>query len=402
MLDILLIEDNPADVLLFETYIDGSDLVHSQITAVASLQEATEQVQVRSFDIIILDLSLPDGRGKETLHSALEAFGGFPVIILSGTDDLALAKASVKGGVQDYLVKGHIDEILLARSINYAIERNKLMNEKALVERNLVERNHYLEIVNRRLEQFAYTVSHNLRAPLARILGLTQIIRHEPLNDESEKLVTLIDHSARGLDGSIRDLMDLLVAQKKVNQYVDTINTEELFSDVVTSLSVQVEEANALVYSDFVSTPSVVYSEPVLRSVILNLLTNAIKYRSGQRPPTIRVSLRPTGEGWHCLSVSDNGLGMDLSETGSQLFQLFARFHTHIDGKGIGLHMIKSLIEEGGGRIEVESALNVGTTFRVHFRNQPVTADPPEIARSKESLTYSVQKPQEKVSSNSY
>ena len=397
MLDILLIEDNPADALLFETYIDGSDLARSRITAVTSLREATEQIRNKPFDIIMLDLSLPDGRGKDTLRRAQEAFVGFPVIILSGTDDLALAKTSVQEGIQDYLVKGYIDETLLARSINYAIERNKLMNEKTAVERNLVERNHYLEIANRRLEQFAYTVSHHLRAPLARILGLTQIIRHEPLNDESEQLVTLIEQSAEGLDGSIRDLMDLLVAQRNASQHVNTIDVRELVTGTLASLSVQVAEADALISSDFANPPCVVYSEPVLRSVVLNLLTNALKYRSLRRPLTVRVSFQPTDNQEYCLSVSDNGLGMDLSETGQQLFQLFTRFHTHVEGKGIGLHMIKSLIEECGGRIEVESTLNVGTTFRVYLHDQSATQGQLAGADPKKSVLPAVPGPREEV-----
>ena len=230
MLDILLIEDNPADVLLFEEYIDASDLAGSRIVAVTSLQEATHQLQATPFDIIILDLSLPDNWGQDTLCRAQEAFTGFPVIILSGTEDLALAKVSVHGGIQDYLVKGCINAMLLARSINYAIERNTLMTQKAAVEQHLVERNHYLEIANRRLEQFAYTVSHTLRAPLARILGLTQIIRYEPLNEEACQLVTLIDQSAQTLDGSIRDLMDLLIIQKDADQRVDSIDVKALLS----------------------------------------------------------------------------------------------------------------------------------------------------------------------------
>ena len=368
MLDILLIEDNPADILLFEEYIDNSDLSGSRITAVGSLKEAMHEVQTTLFDVVILDLLLPESRGKETLRRAQEIFTGFPVIVLSGTDDLALAKISVHEGMQDYLVKGFINEMLLERAINYAIERNKLMNEKAAVEQHLVERNHYLEIANRRLEQFAYTVSHNLRAPLARILGLTQIIRYEPLNEEATNMVTLMENSARGLDSSIKDVMDLLVVQKNANRQVDTINVKELFESILESLSVQVQEADALVSSDF-AVPYVTHFEPVIRSVILNLLTNALKYRSLRRPLSIQVALRQTDHSWYCLSVGDNGLGMDLSETGPQLFQLFTRFHDHVDGKGIGLHMIRSLIEECGGRIEVDSTLNVGTTFYVHFQN---------------------------------
>lgn len=373
MLDILLIEDNPADVLLFEEYIDHSDLAGSRITVAMDLKEAIGKVQEHPFDVVVLDLSLPDGRGKDTFRGAQKVFAGFPVIILSGTDDLNFAKASVQGGIQDYLVKGSLDGSMLARSINYAIERNKLMNEKATMERHLIERNHYLEIVNRRLEQFAYTVSHNLRAPLARILGLTQVIRYETLDGEASTIVELIEQASQDLDDSVRGLTDLLIVQNQASRGVGTIDMEQLFASIVQSLSHQIREARATISSDFTEVPAVVYSEPVLQSVLLNLLTNAIRYRSDQRPLSIKVSLRPTGYPWCCLSVSDNGLGMDLPEVGQHLFTLFARFHKHAEGQGIGLHMIKSLIEEGGGHIEVESTLNVGTTFKVYFRSRSPT-----------------------------
>lgn len=370
MLDILLIEDNPVDVLLFEQYIDNSELSGARITAAVDLKEAILEIQQQRFDVIILDLSLPDGRGKDTLHYAQKVFAGFPVIVLSGTDDLALAKASVQSGIQDYLVKGSIDETLLGRAINYAIERNKLMSEKTAAEHHLIERNHYLEIVNRQLEQFAHAVSHQLRAPLARLLGLTQVIRYESLGDEASALVELIEQASQDLDSCLKDFNEMLVEQQTIDRRVVPINMHHLFAGIVQSLSIQIREAGAIVSSDFTAVPCVVYSEPILQSVLLNLLTNAIRYRSPQRALQVDVVLRPISYPWCCLSVSDNGLGMNLSEVGPHLFNLFARFHTHTEGKGIGLHMIKSLIEEGGGRIEVESTPDVGTTFKVYFRSQ--------------------------------
>ena len=388
MLDILLIEDNPVDVFLFETYIDDSDLVGSRITSVGSLQDAISQIKAMSFDIVMLDLSLPDGRGKETLRRAKKAFTSLPVIVLSGIDDVELAKTSVHEGIQDYLVKGSINAVLLARAINHAIERNELLNEKAAIERHLVERNRYLEIANRRLEDFAYTVSHNLRAPLARILGLCQIIRYESLEDQAEKMVDLIDQSARGLDCSIKDLMELLIVQKHAKDPIDVVNVEGLFKEVVDSLSAQVQAAKALITSTF-ATSCIVHSEFILRNVLLNLLSNAIKYRSLRRPLNVQVTFRPVNRDWCCLSVSDNGLGMNMSEAGPQLFQLFTRFHSHVEGRGIGLHTVKSLVEECGGRIEVESTLNVGTTVKVYFPDQRSADHQPKPSRQENTTLVS-------------
>ena len=387
MIDILLIEDNPADVLLCEAYVDGSDLVGSSVTAVGTMREAEQQVAAHAFDVVLLDLSLPDCQRQETLRRAKQAFAGLPVVVLSGTGDLQLAKASVQEGIQDYLVKDHLNEWSLARSVNYAIERNKLINDKAAAERNLVERNHYLEIANRRLEQFAYTVSHNLRAPLARILGLSQVIRHQPLDPEASDLVNLIEESAQGLDGTIRDLMQLLVIQKDINQNMTHIDVAQLLNQVIESLSVQIRTSGAVITPDFETLRGVMYSEPILQSVLLNLLTNAIRYRAEHRRLRVKVALRPLDDQWCCLSVSDNGRGIDLTRAGRQLFQLFARFHDHTEGKGIGLYMIKSLVEDSGGRIEVASTPDVGSTFSVYFRNHVLPMLPKDSQQTVDSQT---------------
>ncbi len=387
MINILLIEDNPADVMLFEEYVDGSELTGSAVVAVGTMRQAAQLVREQTFDVVVLDLSLPDCQREQTIIRAKSIFAKLPVVVLSGTNDLALAKTSVKEGIQDYLIKDSLDELSLARSINYAVERKRLINEKAAVEKNLVERNHYLEIANRRLEQFAYTVSHNLRAPLARILGLAQVVRHHPLGKEVSKLVTLIEQSANGLDASIRDLMDLLVVQKDMSKSATVVNIDHLLRSVTESLDTQIKAANAKITTDFSKMSCLLHPEPVLRSALMNLITNAVKYRSEQRPLHVHVALHPVQD-WCCLLVRDNGMGMDIPAAGKQMFQLFARFHKHkpIPGKGIGLYMVKSLIEDCGGRIEVDSQVGVGTTFRIYLRRYTIAAEQPDKSLKTHSL----------------
>ena len=103
-------------------------------------------------------------------------------------------------------------------------------------------------------------------------------------------------------------------------------------------------------------------------SIILNLLSNAIKYRNPENRLQIAVKSAATSDGnYVCVSVSDNGLGIDLAQNKEKIFGLYRRFHSHVEGKGIGLHITKTQIERMGGKIEIESALNIGTTFRVYF-----------------------------------
>ena len=376
MINILLIEDNPADVLLFREYLSDTSLAGSVITHARTMEEATQISAQEPYDVVMLDLFLPDCQGEQTVQRARQHFGQLPIVILSGTDDQEFAQAAVKNGVQDYVLKERLGNTALDRVICYAIERNKLMNEKALVERHLQERNHRLEIANRRLEQFAYAVSHNLRAPLSRILGLTQIIGYQQDMEEVHMMTDLIDKAAKGLDSSLRDLMELLVVQQDINKTVSRVDVSQVFADVHDALLVQIQQANATVTFDAVGPPSFLYSETILRSVLLNLLTNSLKYHSPRRPPKIHVRLQATEPNVYQLSVSDNGLGMDLNNVRPHLFKLFKRFHTHTEGKGIGLYMIKHMIEEMEGHIEVESTVDVGTTFRIYFHDQQ--ADQPQ------------------------
>ena len=370
MISILLIEDNPADALLFREYLSSTSLAGSVVTNTRTMEEAVRVSAQKPYDVVMLDLFLPDCQGAQTVQRARQHFGQLPIVILSGIDDQELAQAAVKNGVQDYVLKEHLATIPLDRVICYAIERNKLINEKALVENHLQERNHRLEIANRRLEQFAYAVSHNLRAPLSRILGLTQIIGYQQDMKEIHVMTDLIDKAAKGLDSSLRDLMELLVTQQDINKTVSRVDMSRVFADVHDALLAQIQQAKATVTFDAVGSSSFLYSETILRSVLLNLLTNALKYHSPRRPPEIHVRLQATEPDVYQLSVSDNGLGMDLNSVRPHLFKLFKRFHTHTEGKGIGLYMIKHMVEEMEGRIEVESTVDVGTTFRVYFHNQ--------------------------------
>ena len=116
------------------------------------------------------------------------------------------------------------------------------------------------------------------------------------------------------------------------------------------------------------AAPTVLFSEKNLRSLVFNLLSNALKYRAPTRP--LHVHLRTWAEADHVvLEVRDNGLGLDTVYT-DRLFGMFQRFHDHVEGSGIGLYMVKKMVENAGGRITVASTLEVGSIFSVYFINQ--------------------------------
>ena len=126
---------------------------------------------------------------------------------------------------------------------------------------------------------------------------------------------------------------------------------------------------NVHIFSDFTEAPTVKFTSIHLNSIMLNLISNAIKYRSPDRDPEIHIRTYSKGKLTY-LEVKDNGLGIDLERHKDKLFGLFQRFHDHADSKGLGLFIINSIVVENGGKIEVKSEINKGTTFTVSFKNR--------------------------------
>ncbi|TGL57777.1 PAS domain S-box protein [Leptospira jelokensis] len=216
---------------------------------------------------------------------------------------------------------------------------------------------------NERLREYTYITSHNLRAPIANILSLCNLLKDDP-SDQS--LVQMIESSAVQLDHMMRNLNELLTIEK------------DSLSLVKKEINVQKEIQNQLLL--FVSDKSehtkvnvsipddvVLYTIPVyFESIINNVLSNAFKYCSHKTIGHIQIEINESEE-FVILSISDNGVGIDLEKYRSKMFKMNSRFHPNIEGKGMGLFLTKYQIESLGGKIEVESQVDKGTSFHLYF-----------------------------------
>jgi PAS domain S-box-containing protein len=230
-------------------------------------------------------------------------------------------------------------------------ERNKLIQE--LTNQNLD------------LQQFAYITSHNLRAPIANIMGLVNLYRPGNQPDFNQQIISNLSESALNLDTVVHDLNELMVIRTQKKEEHQVVKLEPLLHFIKQSINADIDASQAHIHVDF-AAPEVVSVRSYVQSILFNLLTNAIKYRSPQRPLEIEVFSYQEGN-FICLGVQDNGLGIDLEKYQDKLFGMYKRFHQHIDGKGLGLHLVKTQIEALGGSIAVESAKGEGTTFKVMF-----------------------------------
>ncbi len=219
------------------------------------------------------------------------------------------------------------------------------------------------------LEQFTYMVSHNFRSHVVRILGLVGLLdgenKENPFNDYIFK--TVVDEATR-LDTIIGDLNIILTIRSSNEEKRDDIFLNEISESVLLSLKGDMEKCGGSVNIEIPGKLKVYAIKTYCYSIVLNLLSNAIKYRSHERQLNVAVKAFYTEDGEYvCLTVKDNGIGIDLDRSKDKLFGLYRRFHLHVEGKGIGLHITKTQIERMGGKIEVESEVNVGTTFKIYF-----------------------------------
>nr|WP_262895193.1 PAS domain-containing sensor histidine kinase [Hymenobacter jeongseonensis] len=236
----------------------------------------------------------------------------------------------------------------------------------------LCESNHHLTRTNADLDSFVYAASHDLKLPVLNLAGLIEELRRGvTFTDPAEEgvLIPLIEETLRQLTATLDDLSALGQMQEAALAPPEPLDLEEVVADVLQVLEPQLRAARARVTVDFAARPVVSYPRASLRTVVLNLLSNAFKYADPTRPCRVHVSLW-LDAGQPVLWVKDNGLGFDAAAHGPALFQLFRRFHDHVEGTGVGLYLVNRLVHATGGRIEVDSRVGEGATFRVYLGQQ--------------------------------
>jgi PAS domain S-box-containing protein len=222
---------------------------------------------------------------------------------------------------------------------------------------------------NQDLQQFSFITSHNLRAPVANLISLLSLFnRDNPADDFNAVLVEKFEEATLQLNSTLNDLVNVLVIKSNNNIDRQVLRFSEVFKTVKLNIENLLLEQNGIIETDFSEVDEIEYNKIHIDSIFLNLISNAIRYRSTQRSPHIKIrSYRQ--DHWVVVSFEDNGLGMDLKRYGDRLFGLYQRFHVAREGKGLGLYMTKSQVMAMGGKIEVESEPEKGTIFKVFFKS---------------------------------
>lgn len=243
------------------------------------------------------------------------------------------------------------------------------VTEKKFREKALKETVIKLEKSNEQLEGFAYMATHDLRAPVANLIALLNLYNKENLEDEENKFIfQKFEESVKILNNTLGDLIDIVAVNKnKFDEKID-INIEVTLKDVMESVKEDINKSGIAVNFDFSKCNEVSYPASQFRSILINMLTNAIKYRSPDKKAEVNIT-SSLENGFVRLDFADNGLGIDLKKYGSKLFQMNKRFHVGTEGKGIGLFIIKSQVEAMGGKVGIVSEPGIGTTFSVFIKH---------------------------------
>ncbi|WP_339880650.1 PAS domain-containing sensor histidine kinase [uncultured Algoriphagus sp.] len=250
------------------------------------------------------------------------------------------------------------------------IAKRKLQEFNSALEAEMAKVKTYtkqIESKNKELEEFSYVAAHDLKAPVTNIKILSDMINAETIIDEqSNEVFGKLKNSIEQLNKTVVSLNDVISFKSTLGYKKEKLNFGEIFDEIKESITEQLVKSKATINADFSECPKIEYPVLHLKSILQNLLTNAVKYRDPDK--TLIIQVKTTAyNGSVCLSVKDNGMGFDASRYSEKVFGLFKRLHTGVEGMGVGMYIVKSIVDSHGGRIEVESKPQEGALFNVYF-----------------------------------
>ncbi len=367
---ILLIEDSLADQFLIQEILEKTTFPVKNLITSGTLAQGLQELNTKQIDLVFLDLSLPDSHGLETCKAIIDNYYGMPVIVLTGLNDVNIGLEAISLGAADYIVKGTLDEFGMERAILYALQRNEAQKQvsKAM---------DVLRGYNQKLEQFAHIISHDLMSPIVSIKASIQLYelekKHNDLTQTAEQVMQEVHIGVDKLHTKLKSLVKTLVEQQTSGSKFDTIELSSFTQKVIQDMRDIYNQPNIDIEVDMTDEQTISFVPDLMYSIIQNLLSNAIKYRSPKRSPKIKIWAEPHNE-FYCLNIEDNGIGIDMEHDKNRLFGMFQRLHeqhTEIEGRGIGLHLVRNIVLSNGGKIDVESQVDKGTRFTVCLPREP-------------------------------
>lgn len=380
LIRVLLIEDNLAEARLLQEILKGSQPKQFSWSHVQRLKDGLAQLQKKSFEIILLDLTLPDSQGLDSVVSLVQTVPQLPIVVLTNTNDDKLALESLRCGAQDYLVKRQVNLDLLVRSLCYAIERKQtelaLRETQKDLEVRVQERTAELikaQELNQLKNEFVSMLSHDFRNPLNTILlsaGLLEDSRDRLTKEQQISYFRMIRTAIKDMDQLLTEV--LLIGRADSGRLLcqfETIDLEYFCKRMVESFQLSNPEKHQIILTTHGNLQKGLWDETLLRHILTNLIGNAIKYS----PQGGVVHFTVIAAEQMIFEIQDQGVGIPTEDL-KNLFNPFYRGSNvdTIPGTGLGLAIVQRCVEAHQGTIRVESQVGIGTTFTLIF---PIISD---------------------------
>jgi signal transduction histidine kinase len=366
--NVLLVEDNLGDArltreLLAETN-SGAFCVHHATTLADALERLAAEGPENASNVILFDLSLPDSHGLGGIAQLQAVHPELPIVVLTGTDNESISIEAVQAGAQDYLVKGHGDGEMIARSIRYAVERKRAHMQ-------LLEAKEKAEFANRAKSEFLANMSHELRTPLNAIIGFAEVMESEVMGPIG---ATCYKDYARDIRTSgvhlleiIGDILDLSkIEAGKVDMQEAAVELPRVVAACLTLIGERAKTAEVYLWNHTPpDLPRVMADERKLKQILINLLSNAVKFTppGGHVTLTVRVDASEIS-----IAVADTGIGIapaDIERVLTPFMQVDNSLSRRFEGTGLGLPLADSLTRLHGGTLTLASELGQGTTVTI-------------------------------------
>ena len=295
------------------------------------------------------------------------------------TDFVQLSEVSEKTVQQNTKLESQIERMKIEiikrtkelEKLNAQLDEKVSLRTQHLEEANKTIGKNVVALTHQKkqLEDFCNIISHNLRAPLVNISMLVEMVAENSTNEENIIFLEKLDKAAKNLNETFNELVESIQITQDTEIPYEEIELESFTNNIIDSLQGEINKTQAIIKMDFSQAPKLCYPINYMRSILQNLISNSLKYSSPERRPIIKINSQIKNDSV-IISISDNGLGLDLNKHSENLFKIRKVFHNHPAAKGFGLFITKSQVTALGGKIWVESQPDVGSTFHVELINQ--------------------------------
>lgn len=363
-LRILSLEDLEDDFFLITHALQKSGM---KFTAkrVESKDEFSKALKEFDADVILCDHSLPQFNSSEALRIFHDHKLRIPFILVTGAVSEEFAVSSLKHGADDYVLKSNLAR--LPKVIDNALKQKAAERAKIEAAQALEKQNETLIKINKELDSFVYSISHNLRAPLMSVLGLLDLARNESNSEVINQYHEMMKSSVCKLDATLKEILEYS-RNARQGLVINEIDFQRIINDNFERM--QFMPGYERIQKDiFIEGDGRFYSDHYRLSLILNnLISNAIKYSDPQKETSfiqITINLRPDNVS---LTFKDNGIGIEKDYI-QKVFNMFFRATEKNEGAGLGLYIVKEAVEKLSGKIELESQVGKGTLFKIELPN---------------------------------